>query len=73
MTVTKKSKPTPRKRTASPSRTVNVTEARRRDNVARASGGPLDSALYKCDCGSEFTAAVTTSVLCPQCGTGQAW
>jgi len=32
-----------------------------------------DTALYACSCGFQFTAAVTTSVACPHCGTAQAW
>jgi hypothetical protein len=34
---------------------------------------PEDSALYTCECGEGFTAAVTTCVTCPSCGGGQAW
>jgi hypothetical protein len=34
---------------------------------------PEDSALYLCECGEGFTAAVTTSVTCPSCGHGQVW
>jgi hypothetical protein len=34
---------------------------------------PEDAALYMCDCGQGFTAAVTTCVTCPSCGHGQAW
>jgi hypothetical protein len=40
---------------------------------AKRSGGPEDVALYTCQCGFAFKAAVTTSVGCPQCGTDQAW
>jgi len=40
---------------------------------ARRGGGPQDQALYSCMCGYAFTAAVTTSVGCPHCGTEQAW
>jgi hypothetical protein len=40
---------------------------------ARESGGPIDNAQYSCSCGYVFSAAVTTSVACPHCGTGQAW
>lgn len=40
---------------------------------ARQSGGPDDNAHYSCACGMSFTAAVSTSVACPNCGTGQAW
>jgi len=40
---------------------------------ARAAGGPVDHASYSCGCGYLFVAAVSTTVLCPHCGTGQAW
>jgi hypothetical protein len=40
---------------------------------AKRSGGPEDRALYSCHCGYAFTADVSTSVGCPQCGTSQAW
>ena len=40
---------------------------------AKRSGGPEDVALYTCECGYVFKAAVTTSVGCPVCGAGQAW
>jgi hypothetical protein len=40
---------------------------------ARRAGGPQDRALYTCGCGYAFTAAVSTSVGCPHCGTDQAW
>jgi predicted RNA-binding Zn-ribbon protein involved in translation (DUF1610 family) len=46
---------------------------RARERRARASGGPEDSALYRCQCGFAFQAAVSTTVACPHCGTGQAW
>jgi hypothetical protein len=39
----------------------------------RASVTPEDTALYGCSCGFQFQAAVSTSVCCPHCGTGQAW
>jgi hypothetical protein len=39
----------------------------------RAAGGPTDLASYACQCGYLFTAAVSTSVGCPHCGTPQAW
>jgi len=42
-------------------------------SAARRAGGPEDSALYSCMCGYLFTAAVTTTVGCPHCGTEQAW
>jgi hypothetical protein len=40
---------------------------------AKESGGPVDNAQYMCTCGYVFNAAVSTSVECPHCGTGQAW
>ena len=40
---------------------------------ARASGGPEDKAFYTCSCGYAFDADVSTSVVCPHCGTTQAW
>ena len=40
---------------------------------ARRAGGPEDKALYQCPCGTRFTASVSTSVDCPQCGSGQTW
>jgi hypothetical protein len=40
---------------------------------ARRSGGPLDRALYRCGCGTDFTASVSTTVGCPSCGETQAW
>jgi len=39
----------------------------------RDAGGPMDTALYTCGCGYLFSAAVSTTVSCPHCGTGQAW
>ncbi len=39
----------------------------------RAAGGPEDRALYECECGSHFMAAVSASVRCPRCGAAQAW
>jgi hypothetical protein len=41
--------------------------------MLRAGQTPEDSALYRCQCGHSFTAAVRTCVACPSCGTGQAW
>ena len=32
-----------------------------------------DKAFYACDCGYAFTAAVSTTVGCPHCGSQQAW
>src|SRR3954468_10496166 len=52
-----------------------VTHARAASatDLARRGGGPQDQALYTCSCGCAFTAAVSTSVGCPHCGTAQAW
>ena len=41
--------------------------------LARRAAAPQDSALYSCACGYAFTASVSTTVGCPQCGTCQAW
>ncbi len=42
--------------------------------VPQRTGGPsLDTALYNCQCGYVFEAAVSTSVGCPHCGGTQAW
>lgn len=40
---------------------------------ARRAGGPIDQAVYTCGCGYLFSAAVTTTVVCPHCGSDQAW
>jgi hypothetical protein len=40
---------------------------------AQRTPAPEDVALYRCECGCSFKAEVTTSVGCPNCGTGQAW
>jgi hypothetical protein len=50
------------RRAAGPAR-----ERNQRANISQ------DAALYSCECGYVFTAAVTTSVGCPHCGTNQAW
>jgi hypothetical protein len=39
----------------------------------RRAGGPLDQATYSCSCGYLFSAAVCTTVVCPHCGSSQAW
>jgi hypothetical protein len=46
---------------------------RRPEERERRIGGPQDSALYVCRCGSAFQASVTASVRCPHCGDPQAW
>jgi hypothetical protein len=39
----------------------------------RELGGPSDLACYTCHCGYVFRAPVSTSVVCPNCQTTQAW
>jgi hypothetical protein len=39
----------------------------------RDAGGPVDRASYACPCGLLFEAKVSTTVMCPHCGAGQAW
>jgi hypothetical protein len=58
-----------------PARRVARTRSRSSKAVeaAKRAGGPQDRALYTCGCGYVFTAAVSTSVGCPHCGTHQAW
>lgn len=52
---------------------VAYAVAERPEERARCAGGPIDSALYSCDCGQAFTEPVTTSVSCPACGQTQDW
>jgi hypothetical protein len=62
--------PTPR---ATPAPAPPVVDEHPHERRARESGGPIDNAQYSCSCGYVFQAAVSTSVECPHCGTGQAW
>ena len=39
----------------------------------REAGGPVDQAIYTCQCGYLFSAAVSATVACPHCGADQAW
>lgn len=39
----------------------------------RRAGGPVDQASYSCECGMQFVAPVSTSVMCPHCRAPQAW
>lgn len=39
----------------------------------REAGSCEDNAIYSCECGFVFQAAVSTSVDCPHCGSSQAW
>jgi hypothetical protein len=50
-----------------------IAELRGPELRSREAGGPQDSACYECSCGYVFSASVSTSVDCPQCGQGQAW
>jgi hypothetical protein len=53
---------------AEPQRPAVAPGRSRRDHL------PLqDHALYSCQCGFVFEAAVCTTVDCPHCGSGQAW
>ena len=45
----------------------------RDEDRARAYGGPIDRAHYACSCGYLFHADVSTTVVCPHCGTTQDW
>jgi hypothetical protein len=64
-------------RPARPARTAEPTASEVRERTGedrvREAGGPQDTALYLCSCGKSFAGAVSTSVACPSCGTGQAW
>jgi predicted Zn-ribbon and HTH transcriptional regulator len=51
----------------------DVTEEFADERRMRDSGGPDDTATYHCACGYVFESAVSTSVACPHCGSGQAW
>jgi hypothetical protein len=64
--------PVPRA-TPAPQPPAPFVEDHPHERRARESGGPIDNAQYNCGCGMVFKAAVTTSVSCPHCGTGQAW
>jgi len=56
-----------------PPEPVVPTDDHPHERRARESGGPLDTAHYACECGYAFDAAVSTTVTCPHCGSGQAW
>jgi hypothetical protein len=63
-----------RRRTARPHpRTSRPKPEPQETRDAARGGGPQDRAFYGCACGYAFTAAVTTSVDCPHCGSAQAW
>lgn len=52
---------------------TSLESARAPEALVREAGGPEDRARYACGCGFVFRAAVSTSVTCPHCGTGQDW
>jgi hypothetical protein len=60
-------------RTQAPVREPAVRAADPAVRRVREAGGPVDRASYTCQCGYLFSAAVSTTVSCPHCGTDQAW
>lgn len=54
---------------------VQMQSAAQQTDLARVrrAGGPIDNASYTCACGYVFAAPVSTTVVCPHCGAGQAW
>ncbi len=63
-------------RKAAPAEPQSATSSQNWDLEAervREAGGPVDLASYVCGCGLLFSAAVSTTVACPHCGTDQAW
>jgi hypothetical protein len=64
---------TKRPRTAPSDGTGSPETGRRPEDVARRAGGPQDTALYRCECGKLFEAAVSASARCPDCGADQTW
>jgi rubrerythrin len=61
---------------AVPAQSATATASRRFDPAVqrvRDAGGPIDRAVYSCECGYRFSAAVSTTVDCPHCGASQAW
>jgi hypothetical protein len=65
-----------RERPAEPA--VDEEVAAEEDDLAderrlRAAGGPHDRARYTCGCGYVWWTDVSASVVCPHCGSAQAW
>ena len=60
---------TSRRNTRQPARRAPVT----REQRVRESGGPQDTAFYRCACGYGFEGDVSTHVACPHCGSDQEW
>lgn len=56
-----------------PTTEMPIAELRGPELRSREAGGPQDNACYECTCGYVFSACVSTSVACPQCGQSQAW
>lgn len=66
-------RPTGRRGRHAPARSAARTAVAGPEQRVREAGGPLDLAHYTCGCGLAFEAAVSASVTCPHCGSGQAW
>jgi hypothetical protein len=62
-----------KRRGAEPPAPARSNRAVRPEDRVRRAGGPEDQAMYTCDCGYVFEAAVTASVTCPHCQAEQAW
>jgi hypothetical protein len=54
-------------------RTAAANPADPRVEVGAGQADPADTACYSCECGLVFSAVVSTTVKCPNCGTQQAW
>jgi len=52
---------------------VRRSPERSEPSATRPRVAPEDATVYACACGNTFTAAVTATVTCPACGSGQAW
>jgi hypothetical protein len=63
----------PTARTPAPPRVAVAAPADSAAQRVRDAGGPVDRAFYSCACGLLFEAKVSTTVMCPHCGAGQAW
>ena len=70
---TRRSHPAPRRAHLTSVPAPAPSPEHKAEQRARESGGPEDRAFYTCSCGYAFDADVSTSVVCPHCGTTQAW
>jgi Zn finger protein HypA/HybF involved in hydrogenase expression len=52
---------------------VALSATAERSRAKRLGGHAEDTAVYNCECGMVFEAAVSTAVSCPHCGGHQAW